>query len=141
VERRQGPARLGVDVEDLDLDNRRARVRIQGGRARCAGVWERSGMHRAMHGGAPVAPGRFRPVSSPVMPRAGTKRPSSSRRGELQQALGDLGVIAPRVDHGTAVRRAQGWYAELYDGRDVFLGDYTALALLTITELQAKAQA
>jgi hypothetical protein len=71
------------------------------------------------------------------MPRAGTKRPSSTRRGELQQALGDLGVVPGRQDHGTIQRRAQGWYAELYDGRDVFLGDYTALALLTIAELQA----
>ena len=74
------------------------------------------------------------------MPRAGTKRPSSTRRGELQQALGDLGFVAARQDHGTPGRRAQGWYAELHDGRDVFLGDYTALALLTIAELQAKAQ-
>jgi hypothetical protein len=74
------------------------------------------------------------------MPRAGTKRPSSTRRGELQQALGDLGFVPPRQDHGTPSRRAQGWYAELHDGRDVFLGDYTAIALQTITELRAAAQ-
>lgn len=71
------------------------------------------------------------------MPRAGTKRPSSTRRAELQGALGDLGVIPARQDHGTPGRRAQGWYAELYDSRVIFLGDYTALAHLTIAELLA----
>jgi len=73
------------------------------------------------------------------VPRTGRKRPSSTRRGELQQALGDLGFVPARQDHGTPARRAQGWYAELHDGRDVFLGDYTALALVTIAELRKAA--
>jgi hypothetical protein len=64
-----------------------------------------------------------------------TKRPSKSRRIELQRALGDLGTIPPRQEHGTQQRRAQGWYAELYDGRTVFLGDYAGLALATISKL------
>jgi hypothetical protein len=73
------------------------------------------------------------------VPRAGTKRPSSTRRGELQAALGDLGTVTPRQDHGTLTRRAQGWYAELHDGRDVFLGDFTMIALQSIRELRAEA--
>jgi hypothetical protein len=73
------------------------------------------------------------------VPRAGTKRPSSTRRGELQSALGDLGTVTARQEHGTLERRAQGWYAELHDGRDVFLGDFTMIALRTIEELRAEA--
>ena len=46
-------------------------------------------------------------------------------------------MIPARQDHGTPGRRAQGWYAELYDGRVIFLGDYAALAHITIAELLA----
>jgi hypothetical protein len=64
-----------------------------------------------------------------------------SRKGELQRALGDLGVVLPRHEHGTVERPAQGWYAELTGGKVVFLGDYSALAVLRIQELKVKAEA
>lgn len=44
-------------------------------------------------------------------------------------------MIPPRQEHGTPQRRAQGWYAELHDGRVVFLGDYAGLALGEISKL------
>ncbi len=74
------------------------------------------------------------PLQSAAVSEKG-KRPSRSRRIELQRALGDLGTIPPRQEHGTPLRRAQGWYAELHDGRTVFLGDYAGLALAEISKL------
>ena len=71
------------------------------------------------------------------MPSA--NRPSRNRRNELQAELGDLGVVLPRQDHGTPTRRAQGWYAELYDGRVAFLGDYAALAVTECQRLRQEA--
>jgi hypothetical protein len=59
-----------------------------------------------------------------------------SRRHELQRMLGELGTILPRLDHGTVSRPAQGWYAQLAGGEEVFLGDYAGLAVLTIEELK-----
>ena len=66
-------------------------------------------------------------------------RPSRNRRNELQAALGDLGIVLPRQDHGTPARRAQGWYAELHDGTVAFLGDYAALAVSECLKLREKA--
>jgi hypothetical protein len=64
-----------------------------------------------------------------------------SRRGELQCLLGDLGTILPRVAHGTPERPAQGWYALLVDGSEVFLGDYVAVAAVAISRLLEGAHA
>jgi hypothetical protein len=56
--------------------------------------------------------------------------------------LGELGTVLPRVMHGSPGRPAQGWYAQLQDGREVFLGDYSMLAGLNIAKLlKAQAQA
>jgi hypothetical protein len=49
--------------------------------------------------------------------------------------LGERGTVLPRVEHGTLERPAQGWYAQLVDGRTVFLGDYSMLAGVTISNL------
>jgi len=70
------------------------------------------------------------------MPSPGYDR---SRRGELQRMLGGLGTVLPRVMHGTPARPAQGWYAQLHDGREVFLGDYSMLAGMTIARLLKEA--
>lgn len=43
--------------------------------------------------------------------------------------------MLPRLAHGTPEQPAQGWYAELPEGR-VFLGDYTSLAADAIRELR-----
>jgi hypothetical protein len=58
-----------------------------------------------------------------------------SRRGELQRLLGDLGTVLPRVAHGSPERPAQGWYARLADGSEIFLGDYVAVAAVAINRL------
>jgi hypothetical protein len=42
--------------------------------------------------------------------------------------LGDLGTVLPRIEHGSADRPAQGWYAEINGDGEVFLGDYSMLA-------------
>ncbi len=65
--------------------------------------------------------------------------PSKLRVEELQEELGDLGTVLPRQMRGTHERRAQGWYAELVDGRTVFLGDTTAIALRYIDKLRENA--
>lgn len=67
--------------------------------------------------------------------RNGDGPPSRTRRAELQNALGDAGTVLPRQAHGTPARPAQGWYAQMRDGSEAFLGDYTGLAMLTITEI------
>ena len=66
-------------------------------------------------------------------------RRNRSRQAELQRMLGDLGTVLPRQAHGTIERRAQGWYAELVDGRTVFLGDYSMLAGMEIRKLHEAA--
>jgi hypothetical protein len=63
------------------------------------------------------------------------KRASRTRRQALQNLLGDVGTVLPRQEHGTTHRRAQGWYAELVDGRTVFLGDDSTLAAAQIRSL------
>lgn len=64
-----------------------------------------------------------------------------TRRGELQRLLGERGTVLPRVMHGTSELPAQGWYAELLDGKTVFLGDYTALAAAAISKLNGRTRA
>jgi hypothetical protein len=64
-----------------------------------------------------------------------TSKGDRTRRGELQRLLGERGTVLPRFAHGTPERPAQGWYAELADGQTVFLGDYSMLAAITITNL------
>jgi len=84
-------------------------------------------------------PGRSRQAgytSKPMPSPSRSKRPSHTRQLELQIALGDLGTVLPRQNHGTPQRRAQGWYAELVDGNTHFLGDYTGLALIEIHKLR-----
>jgi hypothetical protein len=66
--------------------------------------------------------------------RADGKR-ERSRRGELQNLLGDLGTVLPRQPQGTLDRRAQGWYAELVDEKTVFLGDTAWIAAAYIRQL------
>jgi len=60
-----------------------------------------------------------------------------SRRGELQALLGDHGTILPRLQRGSPDRPAQGWYAVLANGSELFLGDYSRLAELAIRRLLA----
>jgi hypothetical protein len=62
------------------------------------------------------------------------RRGERGRRAELQRLVGDRAVILPRVMHGTPARPAQGWYAVLANGEDLFLGDYGALAAVAIHE-------
>lgn len=69
------------------------------------------------------------------MPSAAYDR---TRRGELQRLLGEAGTVLPRQRHGTVDRRAAGWYAELVDGRVVYLGDYVALAAIQIRQVLAE---
>ena len=49
--------------------------------------------------------------------------------------------MLPRVAHGTRERPAQGWYALLVDGSEVFLGDYVAVAAVQINRLLEGADA
>jgi hypothetical protein len=70
---------------------------------------------------------------------AATIKRNRSRQAELQRMLGELGIVLPRQAHGTIERRAQGWYAELTDGRTVFLGDYSMLAGMEIRKLHEAA--
>ena len=62
----------------------------------------------------------------------GNGKRDQSRKGELQRLLGEHGTIRPRQAHGTPERPAAGWYADMHDGRTVYLGDYSALAVQTI---------
>lgn len=55
--------------------------------------------------------------------------------------LGERGTVLPRVEHGSTERPAQGWYAELADGRMVFLGDYSMLAAVAIANLNGASAA
>ncbi len=55
--------------------------------------------------------------------------------------LGERGTILPRVDHGTPERPAQGWYAKLTDGQEVFLGDYSMIAAMAIGNLNTPSHA
>lgn len=64
-----------------------------------------------------------------------TGKRDRSRRAELQRMLGTLGTVLPRQAHGTVQRPAQGWYAQLDNGKLVFLGDYSMLAALRIRKL------
>lgn len=58
-----------------------------------------------------------------------------SKRGELQNLLGELGKVLPRQMQGTLERRAQGWYAELADEKVVFLGDTAWIAAAYIRQI------
>jgi hypothetical protein len=58
-----------------------------------------------------------------------------SRRAQLQRLMGDMGVVLEHQAHGTIERPAQGWYAQLADGKLVFLGDYAMLAAMKIRKL------
>lgn len=55
--------------------------------------------------------------------------------------LGDLGTVRDRQSHGTPERPAAGWYADLADGTEVYLGDYAMLAAAAITKLKSAAHA
>ncbi|HWY91078.1 MAG TPA: hypothetical protein VNY31_10440 [Solirubrobacteraceae bacterium] len=57
-----------------------------------------------------------------------------SRRGELQRLLGERGEVLPRIAHGTPNRPAQGWYARIGE-EEVFLGDYSSIAVVTIARM------
>ena len=61
--------------------------------------------------------------------------PSRTRQGELQRLLGDAGTVLPRQMHGTMARPAQGWYAQLNSGEEIFLGDYSSLAVAAIIRI------
>ncbi len=59
-----------------------------------------------------------------------------SRRAELQRMLGDRGEVLPRISTATEDMPAQGWYARMaHDGRIVFFGDNTRLAIIRIARL------
>jgi hypothetical protein len=58
-----------------------------------------------------------------------------SLRGQLQRTLGDLGTVLPHQKRGTPDRIGRGWYAELSDGRVVFLGDHLLVATIEISKL------
>lgn len=68
------------------------------------------------------------------MPTSVSKR-DRTRKGELQRLLGEHGTVLSRVEKGTIDRPAQGWYAQLRDDTEIFLGDTTMLAALKIREL------
>ncbi len=68
------------------------------------------------------------------MPSARNGR-SRSKQAQLQRMLGELGTVLPRVMHGTPRCPAQGWYARLPDGRNVFLGDHAVLAGMNIAKM------
>lgn len=59
--------------------------------------------------------------------------------------LGQYGTVLPRVQHGSPARPAQGWYARMDDGpragEEVFLGDYSMIAGMTIAKLLREATA
>lgn len=58
----------------------------------------------------------------------------ASHQAQLQRALGERGVVLPRVVRGSANHPAQGWYATI-DGQDVFIGDHTAVAFVKIAHI------
>jgi hypothetical protein len=53
--------------------------------------------------------------------------------------LGELGTVLERHMTGTAQHPAQGWYAQLVTGEEVFLGDKVTIAAIRIQQLQADA--
>jgi hypothetical protein len=60
---------------------------------------------------------------------------STSRRAQLQRALGDLGEVLDRVNRGGGEFPAAGWYCRIGDGV-LYLGDHTGVAFVTIAKLQ-----
>jgi len=60
---------------------------------------------------------------------------SRSLRTQLQNMLGELGTVLPHQKRGTVDRPARGWYAELVDGKIVFLGDHSLIAGIEISKL------
>lgn len=61
-------------------------------------------------------------------------RSKGSQRALLQDELGDIGEVLPRVPRGGASYPAAGWYCEIGDER-VYLGDHVTVALVTIGRL------
>lgn len=95
------------------------------------------GQQRAARGapaGSPLLPVAFPAIGFSAVATSVSKR-DRTRRAELQRMLGERGTVLPRVEHGTPERPAQGWYAELVDGKTVFLGDYSMLAVIAIANL------
>jgi hypothetical protein len=70
-------------------------------------------------------------------PTATPPKRDRSYRHSLQRLLGDLGTVLPRQVNGTPQRLAAGWYAELADGKVVFLGDNSMIAAVQISRLHA----
>lgn len=63
---------------------------------------------------------------------------AANRQALLQRELGELGTVLQRRPRGEGAYRAAGWYAKLAEGKLVYLGDNTTVAIVTIAKLREK---